>query len=50
MVVNRHTTLFDGGLGMFYSTPVTLELKKNVEIVHVKPFQVPHSHRLMFNK
>jgi hypothetical protein len=40
-VLTRYENIFDGGLGRWKTTPVTLELKSDATPYHAKPFPIP---------
>ena len=42
-VLNKHTTLFSGGLGKLNIEPIHLELRDDVKPYHARPFPVPQS-------
>ena len=44
-MVNKYKELFNGTLGEFNIPPIELEKNVGAELVHNKPFLVPHIHR-----
>ncbi len=42
-VVHRNEKIFDGGLGLWKTTPVKLELKLDAVPYHAKPYPIPRS-------
>jgi transposase InsO family protein len=42
-VLRRYESIFDGGLGLWRTTPIRLELKSDATPYHAKPFPIPRS-------
>jgi hypothetical protein len=42
-VLRRYKNIFDGGLGLWKTTPVKLELKPDASAYHARPFPIPRS-------
>ena len=49
-LLDEYKELFDGSLGLWKTTPVSVELKKDAKPYHSKPYPVPHIHKEQLKK
>ena len=49
-LLNKYEELFDGSLGDWKTTPVSIDLKEDAKPYHSRPYPVPHIHKEQFKK